>query len=206
MREVRMLRQLKHPNLIHLIEVFRRKRILHLVFDYCELTVLDVIDKYANNCPLNLIKKIIWQLVNGVSHCHAHNCIHRDIKPENILINQAGVVKLCDFGFARNLNPASNRSVTSMSAKQIKYEREAQLLGVSTGQMSQFMASNGMGGASNKVDQHQANYERNKENQQSERQALTEYVATRWYRAPELLVGDVYYDKKIDIWAIGCVT
>lgn len=38
------------------------------------------------------------------------------------------------------------------------------------------------------------------------RQALTEYVATRWYRAPELLVGDVYYDTKIDIWAIGCVT
>lgn len=40
----------------------------------------------------------------------------------------------------------------------------------------------------------------------SERQALTEYVATRWYRAPELLVGEVYYDFKIDIWAIGCVT
>lgn len=73
MREVRMLRQLKHPNLIHLIEVFRRKRILHLVFDYCELTVLDVIEKYGSNCPLNLIRKIIWQLVNGVSHCHAHN-------------------------------------------------------------------------------------------------------------------------------------
>lgn len=206
MREVRMLRLLKHPNLIHLIEVFRRKRILHLVFDYCELTVLDVIDKYANNCPLNLIKKIIWQLVNGVSHCHAHNCIHRDIKPENILINQAGVVKLCDFGFARNLNPTPNRAVTSMSAKQIKYEREAQLLGVSTGQMSQFMASNGVSGTSNKVDQQQASYEKNKENQQNERQALTEYVATRWYRAPELLVGDIYYGKKIDIWAIGCVT
>lgn len=48
----------------------------------------------------------------------------------------------------------------------------------------------------------------NKENRElhSDRQALTEYVATRWYRAPELLVGDIYYDIKIDIWAIGCVT
>lgn len=73
MREVRMLRQLKHPNLINLIEVFRRKRRLHLVFDYCELTVLDVIEKYINNCPLNLIKKIIWQTVNGINHCHANN-------------------------------------------------------------------------------------------------------------------------------------
>ena len=36
--------------------------------------------------------------------------------------------------------------------------------------------------------------------------AFTDYVATRWYRAPELLIGDVHYDVKIDIWAIGCVT
>lgn len=39
-----------------------------------------------------------------------------------------------------------------------------------------------------------------------ERQAFTDYVATRWYRAPELLIGEIYYDLKIDIWAIGCVT
>lgn len=73
MREVRMLRQLRHPNLINLIEVFRRKRRLHLVFDYCELTVLDVIEKYANKCPLNLIKKIVWQTVNAINYCHTHN-------------------------------------------------------------------------------------------------------------------------------------
>lgn len=73
MREVRMLRQLRHPNLIRLIEVFRRKHRLHLVFDYCELTMLDVIEKYANNCPLNLIKKITWQTVNGINYCHRHN-------------------------------------------------------------------------------------------------------------------------------------
>lgn len=33
----------------------------------------------------------------------------------------------------------------------------------------------------------------------------TDYVATRWYRAPELLVGDVYYSFPVDVWAIGCV-
>jgi cyclin-dependent kinase-like len=33
----------------------------------------------------------------------------------------------------------------------------------------------------------------------------TEYVATRWYRAPELLVGDREYGKAVDIWAIGCI-
>jgi serine/threonine protein kinase len=34
---------------------------------------------------------------------------------------------------------------------------------------------------------------------------LTEYVSTRWYRAPELLVGSKSYDKSIDIWALGCM-
>lgn len=168
MREVKMLRQLKHPNLINLIEVFRRKRRLHLVFDYCELTVLDVIEKYTNNCPLNLIKKIIWQTVNGINYCHGHNCIHRDIKPENILINQSGIVKLCDFGFARNIVS------TSANHESLAHKQKS----IATGKENDFL----------------------------ERQALTEYVATRWYRAPELLIGEIYYDIKIDIWAIGCVT
>ena len=44
---------------------------------------------------------IIWQTLQAVNYCHMHNCIHRDVKPENILLTRDGVVKLCDFGFAR---------------------------------------------------------------------------------------------------------
>ena len=36
-------------------------------------------------------------------------------------------------------------------------------------------------------------------------QKFTDYVSTRWYRAPELLVGDPYYSKPVDVWAIGCI-
>ena len=36
-------------------------------------------------------------------------------------------------------------------------------------------------------------------------EAFTDYVATRWYRAPELLVGDTQYGPKVDVWAVGCV-
>lgn len=46
LREIRMLKQLKHPNLVNLIEVFRRKRRLHLVFEYCAHTVLHELDRY----------------------------------------------------------------------------------------------------------------------------------------------------------------
>lgn len=33
----------------------------------------------------------------------------------------------------------------------------------------------------------------------------TDYVSTRWYRAPELLVGDTFYGKPVDIWSVGCL-
>ncbi len=36
-------------------------------------------------------------------------------------------------------------------------------------------------------------------------QVLTEYVATRWYRAPEILFGSTNYGKEVDIWSIGCI-
>ncbi|GFQ71009.1 cyclin-dependent kinase-like 1 [Trichonephila clavata] len=143
LREIRMLKQLKHPNLVNLIEVFRRKRKLHLVFEYCEHTVLDILEKHPKGVPDNLTKRIIWQTLQAVNFCHEHNCIHRDVKPENILITKDGVVKLCDFGFARTLSPGDN---------------------------------------------------------------YTDYVATRWYRAPELLVGETQYGPAVDVWAVGCVT
>lgn len=133
----------------------------------------------------------------------AKQCIHRDIKPENILINQAGVVKLCDFGFARNINSAARPAdpTPTPAARQLQLEREAQLLGL----RSASQVARAEWGASEELVFTSGQQKENAVGGAG-RQALTEYVATRWYRAPELLVGEVYYDTKIDIWAIGCVT
>ncbi|XP_078287157.1 cyclin-dependent kinase-like 1 isoform X1 [Rhinoraja longicauda] len=142
-REVQMLKKLKHVNLVNLLEVFRYKRKMHLVFEYCDQTVLNELDKYPRGVAEDRVKSIVRQTLQAVNFCHKHNCIHRDVKPENILITKHGVVKLCDFGFARIL----------------------------TGPGDEY----------------------------------TDYVATRWYRAPELLVGDIQYGPPVDVWAIGCV-
>lgn len=143
LREIRMLKQLRHDNLVNLLEVFRRKKRLYLVFEFVDNTILDDLEKNPNGIDELRTKRTLFQVIRGVEFCHLHNIVHRDIKPENILISRNGVVKLCDFGFARTL------------------------------------AAPG--------------------------EVYTDYVATRWYRAPELLVGDTKYGRPIDIWAIGCL-
>ncbi len=46
---------------------------------------------------------------------------------------------------------------------------------------------------------------RSLEEEKQDDNILTEYIATRWYRAPEILVGSTYYSKAIDIWGFGCL-
>jgi len=84
--EVSTLQNLKHPNLVSLLEVFRRKRRLHLVFEFCELTVLHELERHPQGCPEHLTKQICYQTLLGVAYCHKQGCLHRDIKPENILL------------------------------------------------------------------------------------------------------------------------
>ncbi|XP_077620363.1 cyclin-dependent kinase-like 4 isoform X5 [Crocuta crocuta] len=103
LREIRMLKQLKHPNLVNLIEVFRRKRKMHLVFEYCDHTLLNELERNPKGVADGMIKSILWQTLQALNFCHKHNCIHRDVKPENILITKQGIIKICDFGFARIL-------------------------------------------------------------------------------------------------------
>ncbi|XP_037752579.1 cyclin-dependent kinase-like 2 isoform X1 [Chelonia mydas] len=143
MREIKLLKQLRHENLVNLLEVCKKKKRWYLVFEFVDHTLLDDLELFPHGLDYNRVRKYLFQIIKGIGFCHSHNIIHRDIKPENILVSQSGVVKLCDFGFARTL------------------------------------AAPG--------------------------EAYTDYVATRWYRAPELLVGDTKYGKAVDVWAIGCL-
>jgi mitogen-activated protein kinase 15 len=46
---------------------------------------------------------------------------------------------------------------------------------------------------------------RSVEDEQEEEPFLTEYIATRWYRAPEILLGSKRYSKAVDVWSFGCL-
>lgn len=65
--------QLRHDNLVNLIEVFRRKKRLFLVFEFVDHTVLDELERYPNGLDENAVKKVLWQVLRAIEFCHNHN-------------------------------------------------------------------------------------------------------------------------------------
>ena len=101
-----MLRFLKNEHIVELKEAFKRKQRVYLVFEYMDKNLLEVLEESPNGLDQEYIRKIIYQLVKAVDYMHSYDIVHRDVKPENLLINKKGVLKICDFGFARMLPKA----------------------------------------------------------------------------------------------------
>ena len=97
-----MLKQLKHDNIVNLGHVFRDEDRICLVFEHVERTVLQDIDDCPNGLRPDAVKSIMFQMIKAITFMHSHEVLHRDIKPENLLLSHNGVLKLCDFGFARS--------------------------------------------------------------------------------------------------------
>eukprot|EP00039_Didymoeca_costata_P027738 m.19076 g.19076 ORF g.19076 m.19076 type:complete len:294 (-) comp6478_c0_seq2:281-1162(-) len=100
-REISLLKELRHVNVVRLIEVVHSDNKLHLVFEYLDQDLKTYLDELKENIPLQNVKSYLHQLLDGVAFCHAHRVLHRDLKPQNLLINKSGQIKLADFGLAR---------------------------------------------------------------------------------------------------------
>ncbi|KAK4519378.1 uncharacterized protein ATC70_009613 [Mucor velutinosus] len=101
-REVKYLQELRHPNVIELIDVFSHKTNLNLVLEYLDSDLEQVIkDKSILFMPAD-IKSWMLMMLRGLDHCHRHFVLHRDMKPNNLLLTSGGVLKIADFGLARD--------------------------------------------------------------------------------------------------------
>jgi protein kinase len=141
LREIKSLRKLSHNNIIKVKEVIRANDELHLIFEFLEQNIYQLIKDRSEPLPERRIRAILYQVFSGLAYMHKHGFFHRDLKPENLLV-QNEVCKLADFGLAREIRS---------------------------------------------------------------KPPFTDYVSTRWYRAPEILLRSTSYNSPIDQFAMGCI-
>ncbi|XP_014223265.1 cyclin-dependent kinase 12 isoform X1 [Trichogramma pretiosum] len=127
-REIKILRQLNHKNIVNLREIvtdkqdaldFRKdKGSFYLVFEYMDHDLMGLLESGMVDFNEMNNSSIMKQLLDGLNYCHSKNFLHRDIKCSNILMNNKGEVKLADFGLARLYNaedrqrPYTNKVIT----------------------------------------------------------------------------------------------
>ena len=145
LKEVKSLRKIKHPNVVKLLQVFRESETLYLVFELMGETLLKTISHYSQrgqSFTESEVRSIMFQIFTALAYIHKQGFFHRDMKPDNIMWGENGVIKISDFGLAREIRS---------------------------------------------------------------RPPYTEYISTRWYRAPEIVLRSPYYNSPVDIWAAGAI-
>lgn len=101
LREIKLLKELKDPNIIELIDAFPHDGNLHLVFEFMQTDLEAVIRDRNIVLSLADIKSYMQMTLKGLAYCHKKWVVHRDMKPNNLLIGEDGQLKLADFGLAR---------------------------------------------------------------------------------------------------------
>ncbi|KAK6237154.1 hypothetical protein SCA6_012491 [Theobroma cacao] len=102
-REISLLKEMQHGNIVRLQDVVHSEKRLYLVFEYLDLDL----KKHMDSCPEfgkdpRMIKTFLYQILRGIAYCHSHRVLHRDLKPQNLLIDRStNALKLADFGLAR---------------------------------------------------------------------------------------------------------
>lgn len=111
-REVKILRELRHPNIIGLVDCFSSGSTtlsLNMVLEFLDTDLERLIKDKEIVFTTADIKGWMAMLCRGIEYCHRHFILHRDLKPNNLLISPAGELKVADFGMARELADPSFR-------------------------------------------------------------------------------------------------
>ncbi|XP_068134909.1 serine/threonine-protein kinase Nek1 isoform X2 [Hyperolius riggenbachi] len=105
-REVAVLANMKHPNIVQYKESFEESGCLYIVMDYCEGGDLYQRINAQKGVLFSEDQILDWfvQLCLALKHVHDRKILHRDIKSQNIFLTKSGTIQLGDFGIARVLN------------------------------------------------------------------------------------------------------
>ena len=180
LREVSLLKELHHPNVVQLKDVFYmpQESKLYLCFEYCDFDLKKYMKSLQYKLSGECIKSFTYQMLNGLSWCHSHRIFHRDLKPQNVLVDPKKVRGTDRDEHARTpLFPSELSSLTAVSP-----------LSLSRAQGTLKLADFGLARAFTVP-----------------LRTYTHEVVTLWYRAPEILLGAKQYSCPVDMWSIGTI-
>lgn len=185
-REWKALQSLHHRNIVHYKAIYPKGRSLVLELELCCTDLDRLLRRSAERTRESVVKSLLLQLLSGLAHMHDKGILHRDVKPSNLLLTSEGELRLADFGLAR---PHTAALPPSFTATRPHPHLQPQPAHVQRQQTRRLRAAAAV--ADSALSQTQAPY--------------TATVATRWYRAPEVLLGSEQYGAAVDVWAAGVV-
>ncbi|KAL8754453.1 MAG: hypothetical protein Q9199_004328 [Rusavskia elegans] len=175
-REINILRELSHPNIVRLHEMSETDKYIGIVLEYAsggELFDYILLHRYLKD---NAARKLFAQLISGVGYLHKKGIVHRDLKLENLLLDRNKNIIITDFGFANTFNPQD----------QLDEEIEYNLTN------REFVKRRGL-------EHVQSNGTRRGDLMQTS-------CGSPCYAAPELVVTDsLYTGRKVDVWSCGVI-
>jgi len=118
LREINVLLSLSHPNIINVREMVVGNSMdkIFMVMDFMEHDLKGLMHAMKVPFTASEVKRLMLDLTSAIEYCHEHWVLHRDLKTSNLLMNNRGMVMVCDFGLARKygdpLKPYTNMVVT----------------------------------------------------------------------------------------------
>ncbi|KAL5013904.1 hypothetical protein ScPMuIL_008174 [Solemya velum] len=103
LREINTLLKAQHQNIVTVREIVVGSSMdkIYIVMDYVEHDLKSLMDTMKNPFLVGEVKTLLIQLLKGVAHLHDNWIIHRDLKTSNLLLSHKGILKVGDFGLAR---------------------------------------------------------------------------------------------------------
>jgi serine/threonine protein kinase len=122
-REILIMESLESPNIVksHYYEVSKKNEHF-IIMEYVEGQSLSKVLKDKGKIDYNDVYKYLIQVLKGLSTAHIKKFIHRDIKPDNIMLTSDGIIKIADFGIAKDLNTSKEITELANAAASVHYK------------------------------------------------------------------------------------
>ncbi|MEB3221543.1 MAG: protein kinase [Candidatus Sericytochromatia bacterium] len=114
LREAKLTMQLRHDHIVSVEHVIPRDDCYYLVTEWIEdcKTLAQVLEEHGHApLPVDQAVAICLALADGLAHAHAQGIVHRDVRPENILVAPRGVVKIANFGLAKQAGVGTQQTI-----------------------------------------------------------------------------------------------